>query len=412
LENADYWLERAKKNAIREYQYAQRKAQLVTRWFKRCTHEMQRKINGYYRKYADKEKISYQAAKAIISDRTELNMTLKEYQRLAQQYPQDAVAKKLLDKLYYRRAVSREELLILQLNMLATNLYGNYSQETGKSLTENFEEVYYKTIFDRQQFLGFGSNFNRISTHQIEAASFTAWKGKNYSERIWGNHRISLARYLNRIVSSGAIQGTSNGQMAAALKKAMDMSAYQARRLIRTENSQVSSKANLLAYRENGTQRFQFRAVLDYKTSEICRSMDGKIFPVSEGKVGVNMPPMHPFCRSKTIPYIPNDELDSDNTRAARNGKGETYKVPADMTYREWYGKYVKGHEDEMLAEQKYKNGMADAKQYEEYKATLGKLAPRTLEQFQNMKYTAPAEWNMLKSRYRSQNYKNRKHGK
>ena len=85
MENADYWLERAKKNAIREYQYAQREAQLVTRWFKRCTHEMQRKINGYYRKYADKEKISYQAAKAIISDRTELNMTLKEYQRLTQQ---------------------------------------------------------------------------------------------------------------------------------------------------------------------------------------------------------------------------------------------------------------------------------------------------------------------------------------
>ncbi len=413
MENADYWLERAKQNAVHEFQYAQRKAQLVTRWFHRCTREMQRRINDYYRKYAEKESVSYPAAKAILSDRRELDLTLEEYQRLAQKYPQDPITKKLLDKVYYHRTISREQYLILQLNMLATELYGDYAEATGQSLTKTFEEVYYKTIFDYQQFVGTGSTaFGRISTHQIEAAAFTAWKGQNYSERIWGDHRVSLARYLNRIVTSGAIQGTSNGQMVTELQKAMDMSAYQARRLIRTENSQVSSRANLLAYQENGTPRFQFRAVLDYKTSEICRHMDGKVFPVSEGKSGVNMPPLHPFCRSKTVPYIPDEEMDADNTRTARNGKGETYKVPADMTYRDWYDKYVKGHADELLAEQKYKNGMADAKQYEKYKATLGKKAPRSLDQFQNLKYADPVAWDSLKSQYRSQNYKDRKAGK
>ncbi|WP_283606504.1 minor capsid protein [Faecalispora anaeroviscerum] len=409
MENFDYWLDRAEQNAKKEYQYAQRKAQLVTRWFNRCTHEMQRKINDYYRQYADKESISYQAAKIILSDRKELDMTLEKYQQLALQYPQDTVAKKLLDKLYRQRAVSREEFLILQLNMLATELYGNYAEASGQSLTKTFEEVYYKTLFDYQQYTGFGSAFNRISTHQIQAAVSTAWKGKNYSERIWGDHRVSLARYLNRIITSGAVQGTSNGQMAAELQKAMDMSAYQARRLIRTENSHVASKANLLGYEENGTARFRFRAVLDYKTSEICRSMDGRVFLVSEGRPGINMPPLHPFCRSKTVPAV---EYDEDDTRIARNGKGETYKVPADMTYRQWYDEHVKGHADELLAEQKYKNGMADAKQYEKYKATLGKKAPRSLDQFQNLKYADPVAWDSLKSRYRSQSYQDRKSGK
>ena len=37
------------------------------------------------------------------------------------------------------------------------------------------------------------------------------------------------------------------------------MSAYQARRLIRTENSQVSSKANLLGYEENEIGRASCR---------------------------------------------------------------------------------------------------------------------------------------------------------
>ncbi len=299
----------------------------------------------------------------------------------------------------------------MQLNMLATELYGQYSTETGESLTKAFEDIYYKTIFDRQQAAGHGGEFGRISTHQIQAATSTAWKGKNYSERIWGDQRKSLARYVDRIVTSGVIQGSSNGEMTAQLQAAMNTHAYQARRLIRTEHSQVASKANLLAYQENETPRFQFRAVLDYRTSEICREMDGKVFLVSDGKVGINMPPLHPFCRSKTVPYRPDDELDADDTRVARNGSGETYQVPASMTYRDWYDAHVKGHADELLAEQKYKNGGTDAQQYAQYKSALGKKAPRTLDQFQNLKYTDPAAWDALKSQYRSQNYQNRKSG-
>nr|WP_319487250.1 minor capsid protein [uncultured Caproiciproducens sp.] len=411
MDNSDYWLERAEQNAVKEFQYSQRKAQLVTRWFKRCTREMQAKINEFYKKYADKEGISLQEAKAVLPDRQALNITLQEGQVLSKKYPLDGELKKLLDKAFYSRAVSREEFLIMQLNMLATDLYGDYALVTEQSLTKAFEESYYKTIFDYQQFIGYGSNFNRISTHQIQAATSTAWKGKNYSERIWGDHRVSLSRYLNRIVTSGVIQGSSNGQMVNELQKAMDMSAYHARRLIRTEHSQVSSKANLLAYEENGTPRFQFRATLDFKTSEICRDMDGRIFQVSDGHVGVNMPPLHPFCRSKTVPFLPDDELDADDTRIARSGKGETYKIPSNMTYREWYEKYAKGNPEETLAEQKYKNGTADAQQYEKYKATLSKDAPGSLDKFQNIKYTDHVAWDSMKSKYRSQNYQNRKSG-
>jgi len=76
LENSGYWLDRAEQNAKKEYQYAQRKAQLITRWFGRCTRNMQGKIREFYRKYADKEKISYQKAKEILPDRDALNLTL------------------------------------------------------------------------------------------------------------------------------------------------------------------------------------------------------------------------------------------------------------------------------------------------------------------------------------------------
>lgn len=344
MNSADYWRQRAEQNARRIFEYSDRKARLVTRWFGRARREMEKKVRDFYRRYGEGEGISPKAAKAALTDRRALSLSLEEARRLAQRYPEDPALGRLLRQSYLGRAVSREEFLEMQLELLASEAYGQYARETGKSLNEAFEDAYYKSIFDYQQFIGTGNPaFNRLSVHQIQAAVETAWKGANYSQRIWGGQRQSLARYLNRIISTGMMEGKSNGVMTAELQKAMSMSAYQARRLIRTECAQVCARADALAYEENGTPRFQFLATLDMLTSEICREMDGRVFDTAEREIGVNTPPLHPFCRSTTIPYIPDDEFDAGNTRAARNAAGETYTVPASMNYREWREKYVDG---------------------------------------------------------------------
>lgn len=43
----------------------------------------------------------------------------------------------------------------------------------------------------------------------------------------------------------------------------------------------------------------------------MCRKLNGKRFKVKDARVGVNLPPMHPFCRSTTIAVTKSsDELD------------------------------------------------------------------------------------------------------
>ncbi len=397
----EYWAERAEQNAQRVFDYSQRRARLVTRWFGRATRDMQRRVNEYYRDYAEGEQISLQAAKATLTDRRALAVTRAEAERLATLYPQDKALSQLIRRASLQRAISREEFLQMQLQLLASELYGQTADTAHKTLTEIFEDSYYHTIFDSQQFVGYGSNFNRISTHQIEAAVSTAWKGKNYSERLWGDHRQSLARYLNRIVTTGSIEGLSNTAMRAQLQKAMDMSAYEARRLIRTEGAQVASRASLAGYREFGTPQFEFLATLDFKTSTICRDMDGKVFDVADGEIGVNMPPLHPFCRSTTVPHIPAPEFDADDTRVARGSDGVTYRVPANTTYNEWHQKYVEAVPAELLAVQKVRNGRADAVQYTKYKALLGKDAPKSFDDYQTLRYTDADGSSFLRLDYR-----------
>ena len=70
----------------------------------------------------------------------------------------------------------------------------------------------------------------------------------------------------------------------------------------------------------------------------MCRN---KVFRIVDAQTGINYPPMHPFCRSTTVPYFPPDEFDTPSVRAARDSEGKYYTVHADMSYKKWYDKYV-----------------------------------------------------------------------
>ena len=47
-------------------------------------------------------------------------------------------------------------------------------------------------------------------------------------------------------------------------------------------------------------------AKIDKKTSKICHSLNSKVFKVKDMIFGVNAPPMHPWCRSTTVPHVGN----------------------------------------------------------------------------------------------------------
>jgi len=64
----------------------------------------------------------------------------------------------------------------------------------------------------------------------------------------------------------------------------------------------------------------------------MCLEQDGKDYPLAEAVVGIKYPPLHPWCRSTTIPYFE----DLGGERIAKDADGTRYYVPGDMTYEEW----------------------------------------------------------------------------
>ena len=225
---------------------------------------------------------------------------------------------------------------------------------TTARLKDIAETSYYRTIYNDQINEGKVYNFNKISDRQLRAMLAHNWSGSNYSSRIWKNNDKFIENLQNTI-EVGCMTGSSLKDLEDRIigdcigETSDEGQRFCASRLIRTEVNYFANQGIIMGYTEAGITRYRFLATLDLRTSEICRKLDLKSFPVSEAETGVNLPPMHPFCRSVTVP----DTGSRTGTRWARDPvTGKSITVPADMTYQQWYDKYVLTKQEEYAIKQ------------------------------------------------------------
>lgn len=72
---------------------------------------------------------------------------------------------------------------------------------------------------------------------------------------------------------------------------------YQLTSLLRTESDTAQAEASFDVYEEAGVDAYKFNAMLDDKTCDKCKALDGRVFLLSEKEPGVNFPRIHPRCR-------------------------------------------------------------------------------------------------------------------
>lgn len=239
--------------------------------------------------------------------------------------------------LAYEYRMKRLNTLLIKMDRKMRQLYNINIKDTTSFLKKIIPEAYYHTIFDISQGLGYLPQFSAVNTRLINQIVTDQWSGKNYSERIWWNVD-KLAVDTRQILTTAAMTGESIYKTSRRLSQRFGQSAYCSQRLIRTETTYSCNQAELTAYKELDIEKYKFVATLDTRTSPACQGLDGKVFAVKDAKAGINLPAMHPNCRSTTISFFEGYE---PTVRAARDKDGKRIKVPADMTYPEWYKKYI-----------------------------------------------------------------------
>lgn len=215
-----------------------------------------------------------------------------------------------------------------------------------KSYEKTLTDTYYRTIYDIANGTGINSPFSTLNQKTIEKILESKFEGSNYSERIWKNTDI-LANSLQDILARAVATGQSPEKTIMEIMERFNVGYSNASRLVRTETNYFENKAELESYRELGIKKFKFLATLDERTSDICRSMDGKEFSVKNAMQGENVPPLHPYCRSTIVPVVDGFE---PKERSMRNSMtGETENVQ-NMNYAEWNKKFGIGQEVSRIA--------------------------------------------------------------
>ena len=191
----------------------------------------------------------------------------------------------------------RVEGTIRSLESLLDEMATNEEQTLKEGLTELYEDT------QKLEAASLEVSFQTVNDSVIREVMQTNWSGLTFSERIWDN-RKKLASKVKETLNKGLIRGDSLQTMAQSLADVMNKDFNRAMVLVHTETCWVQSEASKRQYEEDGVTEYEFAAFLDNKTTKECRELDGKIFKVKDGVPGVNMPPMHPRCRSCIMPVV------------------------------------------------------------------------------------------------------------
>jgi SPP1 gp7 family putative phage head morphogenesis protein len=184
------------------------------------------------------------------------------------------------------------------------------------------------------QSLSVGGSVDRITSAQ----AFAAYRSRPMEGRLlkdWlrdlpGSHRNRIQQQI-RIAFT---EGESLSNVKRRIRDATNMNERGLTALIRTSNTHIASSVSHAVYEQNDDlmSRYEWRSILDSRTTPICQARDGEIYELGKGNP---RPPAHINCRSTTTPIL------------------DDFPPPERVTYEQWLRKQPKKIQNEILGKKR-----------------------------------------------------------
>jgi SPP1 gp7 family putative phage head morphogenesis protein len=345
MNNAEYWKLRFEQLEQAQNQKGVKAYADIERQYKEAQKQLEGQIARWYQRFATNNGISLAEARQYLkgADLKEFKWDVQEYIKYGQDNALNSGWMKELENASVKYHISKLEALKVQTQHSLEVMYAKQFGTMHGALSDAFESGYYHTAYELQHGFNVGWDIAGLDQAQIEKVLAKPWAadGYNFSERIWGNKNKLISEVHNEL-SRNIMLGADPQKAIDSLAKKMNTSKNNAGRLVMTEEAYFSSAAQKDCFESLGVEQYEIVATLDSHTSDICRSLDGKHFPMKDYQPGVTAPPFHVYCRSTTVPYF--DEQFDIGERAARDEEtGKTYYIPDDMNYQEWKETFVDG---------------------------------------------------------------------
>lgn len=304
----EYWTERALQQEQNAQIVADRYMAQIGQSLADYKHQLVSEIEKFYARYAVDNKMTHAEAKQYLTDKERRefkHVTLERFREMA--LNPDAPTP-LLDALSYRHRISRKEALLAEIERLTAELYGKPDGIHDK-VTEALSDVYIKgKIHQAKNLAHFGIIEKPIlGVDAVKHKMASNWSGKTFSTNVWG-HDAAVYKSISDTINKGLTGGWSIDRMARALAERTGVAYHRADTLVRTETTFYNNLATLDTIKELGGDHYEIVAVLDSRTSEICRLENHEVHSVKEYEPGRTAPPFHVRCRSTIRPAVKSDK--------------------------------------------------------------------------------------------------------
>jgi SPP1 gp7 family putative phage head morphogenesis protein len=197
----------------------------------------------------------------------------------------------------------------------------NLKSSLRKDLSSTFKEI---NLISSRSLVDLFKDQVSFGYQNLEATMGKVWKTKRASRIIgeelilskplykdvalaagWNSIATSERKRMEALIRRGIANGDTLEEMAVSIRRGNvhKITRAQARGLVITGITSVTSQADSAVYKANkdAIQGWQYVAVLDSRTSDICISRDAKIYPVDDT---IHLPPAHFNCRSVSVPVL------------------------------------------------------------------------------------------------------------
>lgn len=347
------------RNVLLMYMFADKAQHDINRLQSRSIFSLENELIAFITKYADLNNISQSEARRRLTEEA-----LKEYRQKLDVYIEEAESKEFAPQYVRQLKQEKKKTNVAMMTALmviagfelerirkekeiraeeaATEIYRYNKAYTQYLLTKpktvreiEFEKpAKLQELADRPKVAKVQLITDKPDPRKIKAILEKPWAdGSRFSDRIWRDKQKLLLNLEDEL--KFAFQtGEDLNKTIKRFTETMEVDKSNARRLIQTEASRIATTAGIDAYKELGLKKYVFLATLSEKTCPVCGALDGQIFDIEKAEAGVNLPPMHPYCRCTTKAYVP--DVLSGGTRAARNPETGKTEIVENQTYAEW----------------------------------------------------------------------------
>lgn len=302
--------------------------------------EIEKDIARWYSRFATNNEISLAEAKRLLKsdELREFRWTVEEYIKYGEKNAINQQWMKQLENASARVHISRLESLQIQVQQHIEKLYGSQIDGVEQLMKETYQSTYLHTAFEIQRAFEIGFTMHVIDETILTKIISKPWTvdGMTFSSKIWRDKEL-LVNTLHKELIQSIARGEAPDRMINMIAQKMKTSRSNAGRLVMTESAFFSASAQKNAFNELDVERYEIVATLDSKTSEICQSLDGQVFKLSDFEPGVTANPFHPRCRTTTAPYFDDDY----SQRIVRGKNGKVYYIDSKIKYPEWEKRFV-----------------------------------------------------------------------